>query len=86
MREAIIALSFVPGSLTNTVLRIITAGLFRGMMSFLLENILMTLNVNIGSPSSEIITAPSSDVSEIVRHSQLSVNLYVLAANSYIRH
>ena len=57
----------------NTFLRIIIAGLCRGMMSVLLANIFMTLNVNIGSPSSEIIMAPSSDVSKIVKDSQLSV-------------
>lgn len=66
----------------NTFLRITIAGFCRGMMSVLLANIFMTLNVNIGSPSSEIIMAPSSDVSKIVkRKSNFSSNFYVLTAN-----
>ena len=51
----------------NIFLRITIAGFCRGMMSVLLANIFMTLNVSIGSPSSEIIMAPSSDVSKIVK-------------------
>ena len=61
----------------NIFLRIIIAGLCRGMMSFLLANIFMTLNVNIGSPSSEIIMAPSSDVSKIVKDRQISVRIFM---------
>ena len=66
----------------NIFLRITIAGFCRGMMSVLLANIFMTLNVNIGSPSSEIIMAPSSDVSKIAkRKSNFSSNFYVLTAN-----